>query len=310
MNGLALSDLKADLAEVNAKLGNYEWMWMIMRSRARKHGGMFPERAFKFLRKFGNPNKPYFIGTNYDGTKFVGDYRDLYSVLLVVDPAFNRSFIDFIVRRIEGKGGNFIDVGANMGEISASVARRINNRGEVIAFEPLPPTAVRTAATFALNNLTNAKLFKAAVSNSDGEIQFFHTPGHSDRASVHHEGAGEEEELTETKVPCWRLDTITSALGKPALIKIDIEGHEPAAIAGAHAVITEHTPDIIFEYVHNLAEKMGWKAPDVANEIKDCGGNYNFFTMHGRENDLASFPPSDESIMYNIYCSADPQTVS
>lgn len=272
-------------------------MWKIMRSRAQKHGGMFPERAFRFLSHFGNPKKPYFIGRTSDGTQFVGDYRDLYSVLLVVDPHFNASFVNFIANRLKTKPGAYVDVGTNMGVIAAAVARAASR--EVIAFEPLPSAARRAAAAFALNGLTNVKLFQAAASDFDGEISFFHNPGHSDRASVHKGGTGDSHSLEQIQVLSRRLDGLTAEIGKVAFIKYDVEGHEPAAVSGSLNLIAEHKPDIIYEYSYEISPQLGWKAKDVAAAISKVA-EYRFYSL--KDEELQPFPTIEkEKGMVNIF---------
>ncbi len=292
------------LQKIQPQLANYDWLWSILRWRAQLHGGMFPERAYRLLKRFGNANKPYFISTTTAGVKFVGDYRDLYSVLLVVDPNFHLNFVKFICEKLKSKRGKvFIDVGSNMGIVAASVAKMLGNDYHVIAVEPLNATATRAAATFALNSLTNISLFEGAVSETNGEISFFQIPGHSDRASVHADSIEESQNLIKWSVPSRTLDSLTEEhnLGTIGFIKFDVEGHEPAAIAGSSILIKRDKPDMIYEYAFAVAEKMGWKAEDVAGSISAMSP-YKFFSMIDDQT-IGDFPPPPQPDgLVNIYC--------
>ncbi|RTL45820.1 MAG: FkbM family methyltransferase [Candidatus Melainabacteria bacterium] len=298
---------KQCLAEIEPFIANYNWLWKVLRWRAGLHGGMFPERAYAALKPFGNQKKPYFIGTTTAGVKFVGDYRDLYSVLLVVDPSFHLDFVKFICEKLTARRGKvFIDVGSNMGIVAASVAKLLGPDYRVIAVEPVHATATRAAATFALNSLSNVELFKGAISETNGEISFFQIPGHSDRASIHADAIERDQNLIKITVPSRTLDSIADErkLGEIGFIKFDVEGHEPSAVAGTQSIIERDKPDIIYEYAFAVAEKMGWEASDVAALIGKITP-YKFFSMVDDQT-LGDFPPPAKNEgLVNIYCSPE-----
>ncbi len=304
---LTATQFKQSLNELQPFIGNYGWLWTILRWRASLHGGMFPERAYNALKRFGNPNKPYFIGTTTAGVKFVGDYRDLYSVLLVVDPTFHLNFVKFICEKLKAKQAKvFIDVGSNMGIVAASVAKIMGPDYRVIAVEPVRATAARAAATFALNSFNNVDLFEGAISDKNGEISFFQIPGHSDRASIHADAIEKDQNLIKLTVPSRTLDSICEEqkIEKVGFIKFDVEGHEPAAIAGTRRLIEQDKPDIIYEYAFAVAEKMGWKAEEVAASIGKITP-YKFFSMIDDQT-IGNFPPPPKPDgLVNIYCTPE-----
>jgi len=67
-----------------------------------------------------------------------------------------------------------------------------------------------------------------------------------------------------------RLDDELPADYVPSLIKIDVEGVEPAVLAGAHQTIAKHRPVLAIE--HSIgATHHGYEAGGVHDVLDDCG---------------------------------------
>jgi len=155
-----------------------------------------------------------------------------------------------------------IDVGANVGVHSIRLAKLVGAQGEVIAIEPDAEVANRARHNVELNRLSNVRVIQAAASDvSGGQVELYR-PDVPDtnkaRASVIHHSY-----LTGSvsKVPTVAIDDICE--GEVALIKIDVEGHEAAVVAGAAATIASYYPSIIFEYAPELLQiqsqsPFGW----------------------------------------------------
>src|SRR5205823_11885932 len=133
-------------------------------------------------RRLGNRNKPYFVCSYPNGLRFLGDYRDVNSMSYALDSLNTADPLHEILSLLEDRTGAFIDVGANLGLYSAAMARAFPDR-QVYAFEPVPATVRRAAATFALNSLANVVLVPAAAGDTDSEIVFYDAPGCSEYAS-------------------------------------------------------------------------------------------------------------------------------
>lgn len=119
----------------------------------------------------------------------------------------------------------FLDVGANVGLYSLIVAARDLSRA-VIAFEPDARSIGQFQANLFINGLTHAVEIRAvALSDRDGTVRFRPDAGTSTcRSRVTAEGP--------LSVPCTKLDSILSPVGERLFLKIDIEGHELAALDG------------------------------------------------------------------------------
>ncbi|HXG22973.1 MAG TPA: FkbM family methyltransferase [Chthonomonadales bacterium] len=310
---LGPKEFESHLEAIRPRLGNYHWMWKILRWRARS-SGWFPRRIHALLRRLGNPRRPYFIGTTPAGVSFVGDYRDEYTVGLVVAARHGRGLnwtlsdnkytislpvtsvhsdpvVSLIIDRLQGTCGAYLDVGTNVGVVATEVARFLQGRQEVIAFEPHPETVRRAAATFALNGVKNVRLFAVAIGDVDGEITFYCPVGFSDMASAKPVDLGLPLRWVETKVPCYRLDTLAERgqIPQTGFIKFDVEGHEPRAVEGALQLIRRDRPAILYEYSYAIAPRLGWTATEVAESILRAG-EYRFHVLR-KDGTFSPFPP-------------------
>ena len=201
-----LTDAKASLAKIKPQIGSYGWQMAVLRFRANANHGYFPNQLYASMQRFFRQDKPYFLGMTSSQIQFLGDWHDKYSVYQRIIADREDDLFSFLRDKSRNRPGAFLDIGANMGLVSASIAK--GTQQKVIAFEPLPTTAQRAAYTFALNDLTNVKLLSIAVGNENGELTFFIPEGHSDMASVYHNPEMAETELgmTETRVMCYTLD--------------------------------------------------------------------------------------------------------
>ena len=298
------TDFTAHLEAFSPQIGSYVLIWRLLEIRA-KQTGYLPRKLYPLLRRFFRKDKPYFIGSQGNGVSFLGDYRDRYSVdhaALPDEPDFQ---IELLQKMTGLLPGAILDIGANMGLVSAGIARQYEDR-TVFAFEPVRETAKRAAATFALNQLANIKLLPVAVGERDETLTFFHAPGHSDYASANptdtHIGIG----WTETKLPCVTLDSLREQeiLPQVGVVKIDVEGHELSVLRGAKNLIARDRPFITLEYNYRIAPKMGWTANDVVQVISEAVGanSYRFLSLH-HDGKPETFPPPTSGYgIINLLC--------
>ncbi|QNA83253.1 FkbM family methyltransferase [Sphingomonas sp. So64.6b] len=127
-------------------------------------------------------------------------------------------------------GDLLVDVGANVGSYTVLAARVVG--ADVIAIEPHPATADRLDANIE-HNAIGAKVSVQRVALSDAAGTGTLT-GDRDTMNqlVDHAGAG---------TVAVALTTLDMAVGKadPIMLKIDVEGHEPAVFAGAAATLAK-----------------------------------------------------------------------
>lgn len=141
------------------------------------------------------------------------------------------------------KNGVAIDIGANLGEWAVPLAQTVGGGGRVICCEPNPTVAAALAATLQINNLRPAEIFQIALSETDGAGHLAVNIQDSGQSRLSNNGIA---------VPLRSLDSLVAEIapGRVDLVKIDVEGHEAAVLAGAVQTLKHFRPALIFESGH------------------------------------------------------------
>jgi FkbM family methyltransferase len=173
----------------------------------------------------------------------------------------------------------FFDIGANVG--SYTVLASAVRGAETVAFEPDPATARKLQANIDANAIDGrVAVHQIALGAADGEIAF--TTGLDTMNRVAR--PGEPQRI----VPIRRLDEI--AAGRvPALIKIDVEGHEDAVFAGAEQVLAGPALQAI------LTESAG---PDTLAAFARHGFERRWYDPFARRLSTAPIDRKDNNSLY------------
>lgn len=138
----------------------------------------------------------------------------------------------------------FVDVGANCGLYSLIAAKA---GVAVVAIEPNPLNFIRLKQNIAHNRIEHVEARALALSDNPGRAVLY---GGGQGASLLRNWGG----MASTYAQEVEVDTLDILLGsRPSsnriLIKIDVEGHEPAVLAGArHMLRREAAPTWIIEH--------------------------------------------------------------
>jgi FkbM family methyltransferase len=128
---------------------------------------------------------------------------------------------------LSDRKSTFIDVGANIGAYTLIASEVADTT--VVSIEPHPATFGMLVENIRLNDRRNVICLNLALSSQDGEVCFTDDPG-SDVNRVVESG---NSSCSELRVPSRRLDMVCRELKVfPDFVKIDVEGHEPAVLAG------------------------------------------------------------------------------
>jgi FkbM family methyltransferase len=144
-------------------------------------------------------------------------------------------------------GDVFLDVGGNIGFFSLMAARLVGPEGRVYAVEPVPENVGCIRVNALLNRLTNVTVLPLAAGRAEGTATLM-LAAHSGGATL--SGDDIPPDLTgRIEVPVSTIDRLieTGAIRPPALVKIDVEGSEPAVLEGMERTLTQHRPKIVFE---------------------------------------------------------------
>ena len=157
------------------------------------------------------------------------------------------------------RGGDVvIDGGANIGLYSMLFGRLVGESGRVIAFEPDPVNARRLRSNLELNELSFVKVEECALWSEPGHVTLnrfdpafgaWHSLGTP--ALEHPFRRGEiARPVDHVDVQATTLDAYCDAaqIGHIRLLKLDLEGAEPDALAGAVELLDRKAIDtILFE---------------------------------------------------------------
>jgi FkbM family methyltransferase len=124
----------------------------------------------------------------------------------------------------------------------------------VLAFEPNPTIASYLQEV----GPPNLEVHSSALSSTEGHLALFvpsvngqEQPGWASFARDNLPGATDYQVF---EVPLRPLDAF--GLKGVSFIKIDVEGHEPAVLAGAMATIRESRPTVLIEVKHRNREEV------------------------------------------------------
>lgn len=141
-----------------------------------------------------------------------------------------------VFKHILKEGMKVIDVGAHIGYYTLLSSKLVGESGKVWAIEPEPKNFKDLQGNIFLNGLKNVIAVNKAVSNSNGESQFFV----SKMESGEHSLLACRSNLKDTiEVDTIRLDNLILD-GEVDFIKTDTEGNEIAVLEGAKNIIAKN----------------------------------------------------------------------
>jgi FkbM family methyltransferase len=185
--------------------------------------------------------------------RFIYHPGDYLSRRIFLYDDFERTELAFAVEHAR-RGGTILDVGANIGLYTAACARAAAPAGRVVAIEPGPATFEKLARTCALIGLPNVTLLQLAAGRADGSGVLVCPDGgrdvHQHLADARAHAPGEA-----VRVDVRRLDGVCRDAGDAiTLMKLDVEGHEVAALEGAESILRSGRTHLIVEFCRpNLA---------------------------------------------------------
>jgi FkbM family methyltransferase len=155
-----------------------------------------------------------------------------------------------------------IDIGSNIGEFSYFAWQKYLPNIDIFCFDP-DPIAIKCIQ----NNLLDCDFnhYPIALSNTNGESTFWLKPESAD-SSLHKSSS----EPIEFKVKTKTLDEVFSQVNfsRPALLKMDAEGHEPEVLEGGRKTLER----VDFVTIDGGMERYGNStSSEVARILYDFG---------------------------------------
>lgn len=192
-------------------------------------------------------------------------------------PMYFGSYAPLVIeamKRYLHRGGVFIDIGANIGYLSAIAAGLVGTRGQVHSFEPVPAYHRRLLRLRELNPQYAFFANSCAAGETTGTCTIYVTrePGQNSMVPAYQRAANVVSTLD---VPVVRLDDYVAqkSLRHISLIKIDAEGFELPVLTGLERFFstTHERPPIICEIAPRAYSLLGKTLNDLSVYMRGFG---------------------------------------
>jgi FkbM family methyltransferase len=147
-------------------------------------------------------------------------------------------------------GDTFVDVGANVGYFTLLASRAVGAAGCVISIEPSPANSAMLRRNVAANHADNVRVVEAAVSDREGELPLF-GEGVDGKVTLEAEWARAHALKQIGSVPVKPLSSLVDR--SPAVIKVDVEGHEIPVLRSAIPLLADHPSVAVEALTGNVA---------------------------------------------------------
>lgn len=166
---------------------------------------------------------------------------------------YERDELELLLDTLRAQGllaadGLCLDIGANIGNHALFFAPHF---AQVLAFEPNPRTCTLLRLNAAL--APNVRVFDIGLSDAAGTATLSVPADNIGMATLQPGAPGAAVACT-----LQRLDDLPELAGqRVALVKIDVEGHEPAALRGALRTLRRDRPVVVFEQLPDDIDAQG-----------------------------------------------------
>lgn len=241
------------------------------------------------------------IGRESKPRRIVGGLASGYRIC--VSPADNLGYLigttethlQRAIRKYVSAGDTVYDIGANIGYVSLSLAKRVGPKGRVIAFEPLPRNVDLLRTAIEVNGLKNIRLLDCAASEARGETAIRVGDNPAMASLLWHRDNPRAREIVIRTVA---VDDLVEArdLGCPTFVKIDVEGAEGLVLKGMQRTIAVSQPVLFIECsdagretAWNMLQDMGYRCQSaITRKIVNAFDEY-------RHSDFLWLPPRLEA---------------
>ncbi len=192
------------------------------------------------------------------------------------------------LRRLLGPGDHVLDIGANVGVYTLFCANEIAPSGRVVCFEPGSVALERLRENVELNGLGElVTVHDLALSDRNGTLEF--TTG---RDSTNQIRTDDDNATGGVEVRTARLDDIVAgddgSIPQFAAAKMDIEGAEPLALAGADKLLSTANPPVWLIEINGRLRSFGTTEAEFESWLGDRG--FDLALYDGASGELRRVP--------------------
>jgi FkbM family methyltransferase len=211
---------------------------------------------------------PRTIVTKVEGISYELDLGQLIDASLFFFGCFEKNTTECLKTLVQ-PGMTVLDIGANIGCHVLPMARRVGDKGRVIAFEPMNWARKKLVKNIGLNDFTNIVVENSALSDRNGSesIRF--------RSNWPLDNAHQPEACIEQMIQFVKLDDYIEANQLAVdLIKLDVDGFEFKVFRGAERLLKSQKPVILTELGHTT-DRVGDSLAEMVRFLDNLG--YLFF---------------------------------
>jgi len=180
----------------------------------------------------------------------------------------------FMARRIM-PGMAVVDVGANHGYYTLMFADLVGDEGRVAAIEPSPRMVELLRRSVAVNGFSErVTIHECAAVSEDGVKLALFTPDNEPK-NAHIVPDTHADHAESVSISGSRVATLLHDWPRVDFMKIDVEGAEEAALAGAWPILERDRPDVLLEFsATRCADPEG-----LLSRLEELYGQYRTVTF-------------------------------
>jgi FkbM family methyltransferase len=188
-------------------------------------------------------------------------------------------FVDDVLCAMVRPGDCFLDVGANMGYYTVKIGGQVGPEGRIFAFEPNPRMFKFLKENVDINALRGqAQIFNIGAGAGDGELSFAVVPSHPGGGNFLLPGDAVPSDQDVFMARVAAIDDMLPVDCVADLIKIDVEGFEPAAFEGMQRLLARSPDAVIVSEVSGLHWRRFGDPAELLTKIADGRRILRIFT--------------------------------
>ncbi len=172
----------------------------------------------------------------------------------------------------------FIDAGANLGLYSIDLNSRCPGLRETIAFEPVPSNFNQLCGNIFMNGMNDRVTpMRYALSDADGTATLNIDSKFTVHSSLYTDDKRPNKFDVQIDVPLMKFDEHHNYDGRFVFLKMDVEGHEAAALQGMSDFLTRHKASLQIESAPAQFDAVGQILAGLGYTYTGNEGSDRFF---------------------------------